>query len=86
VAVAVILLSPLAGYAQNGRVSLDSIAKAMGAANLKSLEFTGNGMIYAVGQSPDPGAPWPRSHLKSTKRTVNYETSPTRSSATFRSR
>jgi glyoxylase-like metal-dependent hydrolase (beta-lactamase superfamily II) len=74
VAVAVILLSPLAGYAQNGRVSLDSIAKAMGAANLKSLEFTGNGMIYAVGQSPDPGAPWPRSHLKSTKRTVNYET------------
>lgn len=73
--VAVIVLSfPLAGQAQDGKVSLDAVAKAMGAANLKSFELTANGMNYAVGQSEAPGAPWPRFHLKSTKRTVNYET------------
>jgi glyoxylase-like metal-dependent hydrolase (beta-lactamase superfamily II) len=73
--VAVIVLSfPLAGYAQDGKVSLDAVSKAMGAANLKSYELTANGMSYAVGQSEAPGAPWPRFHLKSSKRTVNYET------------
>ena len=73
--VAVLVLFPLAAYAQNGKVTLDGVAKAMGAANLKSYELTANGMAYAVGQSEAPGAPWPRFHVKSTKRTVNYETS-----------
>src|SRR5688572_22976790 len=73
--VAVIVLAfPLAGYAQNGKASLDAVSKAMGAANLKSYELTANGMVYAVGQSEAPGAPWPRFHVKSAKRTVNYET------------
>ena len=73
--VAVVVMSfPLAGYAQDGKVSLDAVSKAMGAAGLKSYVLTANGMTYAVGQSEAPGAPWPRFHLKSTKRTVNYET------------
>src|SRR6185503_18070902 len=71
---AVVLLLPLAAYAQDGKTSLDAVAKAMGAANLKSFELTANGMTYAVGQSEAPGAPWPRFHVKSTKRTVNYDT------------
>src|SRR5688500_19245442 len=72
--VAMIALLPVVAYPQGERVSLESVAKAMGAANLKSIEVTGNGMVYAVGQSPSPGTPWPRFHLKRTKRTVNYET------------
>ena len=72
--VAVFVLFPLAAYAQNGKVTLDGVAKAMGAANLKSFELTANGMNYAAGQSEAPGAPWPRFAVKSTKRTVNYET------------
>jgi glyoxylase-like metal-dependent hydrolase (beta-lactamase superfamily II) len=71
---AVILLVPLAVSAQDGKTSLDAVAKAMGAANLKSFELMGNGMAYAVGQSEAPGAPWPRFHIKSIKRTVNYDT------------
>ena len=70
----VVMLFPLAGYAQDGKVSLDAVSKAMGAGNLKSFELTANGMSYAVGQSEAPGAPWPRFQLKSSKRTVNYET------------
>src|SRR6266849_9071410 len=72
--VAILVLCPLAAYAQNGKVTLDGVAKAMGAANLKSYELTANGVSYAVGQSEAPGTPWPRFNLKSTKRTVNYET------------
>src|SRR6266436_6311091 len=69
--VAIFVLFPLAAYAQNGKVTLDGVAKAMGAANLKSYELTANGMSYAVGQSEAPGAPWPRFTIKSTKGTVN---------------
>jgi glyoxylase-like metal-dependent hydrolase (beta-lactamase superfamily II) len=72
--VAVVVLCPLAAYAQNGKVTLDGVAKAMGAANLKSFELTANGANFAVGQSEAPGAPWPKFNVKSTKRTVNYET------------
>jgi glyoxylase-like metal-dependent hydrolase (beta-lactamase superfamily II) len=71
--VAIILLFPLASHAQGGKTSLDAVAKAMGAGNLKSFELTANGMSYAVGQSEAPGSPWPRFHVKSLKRTVNYD-------------
>ena len=62
------------GKSEGKKVSLEAVARAMGAANLKSYELTANGMAYAVGQSEAPGAPWPRFHIKSAKRTVNYET------------
>jgi glyoxylase-like metal-dependent hydrolase (beta-lactamase superfamily II) len=72
--VAIVVCVPLAAHAQNSKVTLDGVAKAMGAGNLKSYELTANGMSYAVGQSEFPGAPWPRFHIKSIKQTVNYET------------
>src|SRR5262245_34645826 len=74
VAAALVLLSPLAATAQDGKVSLESVAKAMGAANVRSIEVTGSGMIYAPGQSAAPGMPWPRFIMKTATRTVNYET------------
>ena len=40
---AVLLLSPLTAHAQDGRVTLDVVAKAMGADGLKSLEITASG-------------------------------------------
>ena len=72
--VASLLLSPLASHAQDGRVALDAVAKAMGSANLKSIEITGSGANFAVGQSTAPGAPWPRFNMRTATRTINYET------------
>jgi len=72
--VAVLLLSPIAVQAQDGRVTLDNVAKAMGAANVKSIEVTASGASYAVGQSTAPGAPWPRFNVRTLTRTANYET------------
>lgn len=72
--VAIVLLSPLAGHAQDGRAALENVAKAMGATTLKSITYTGSGVNYAVGQSPVAGAPWPRFNVKSYSRAINYET------------
>ncbi len=70
----VVLLSPPAGYAQDGRATLANVAKAMGATTLKSIQYTSSGVNFAVGQSFAPGMPWPRFNVKSYTRAVNYET------------
>jgi glyoxylase-like metal-dependent hydrolase (beta-lactamase superfamily II) len=71
--VAIVLLSPLAGHAQDGR-ALENAAKAMGAATLKSITYTGSGESFMAGQSAVPAAPWPRLTVKSQTRAINYET------------
>jgi glyoxylase-like metal-dependent hydrolase (beta-lactamase superfamily II) len=71
---ALVLLSPLAGHAQDGRAALENVANAMGATALKSITYAGSGDIFLVGQSVVPGAPWPRLTLKSQTRAINYET------------
>ena len=72
---AVLGLAPSLAFAQNSRAELERIAKAMGATNLKSIEITGAGVDYAVGQSVVPGAPWPRFTVTDFTRTVDYQAS-----------
>jgi glyoxylase-like metal-dependent hydrolase (beta-lactamase superfamily II) len=79
--VAIAAASAFAAEAQN-KNDLKRIADAMGAADLKSLEYTGGGVGYAVGQSPNPVAPWPRYYLKSFTRAINFETSSMRDELT----
>jgi glyoxylase-like metal-dependent hydrolase (beta-lactamase superfamily II) len=69
-----LLLGPVSGHAQDGRVTLENIARAMGATNLRSLEYAGSGVVFAVGQNAAPTVPWPRFNLKSFRRAVNYAT------------
>jgi glyoxylase-like metal-dependent hydrolase (beta-lactamase superfamily II) len=72
--VAIVLFSAVASHAQDGRATLENVAKAMGATTLNTVQYTGSGMIFSPGQSPAPGKPWPRFNLKSLTRSVNYET------------
>jgi glyoxylase-like metal-dependent hydrolase (beta-lactamase superfamily II) len=69
-----LLLSPLAASAQDNRAALDLIAKAMGAGSVKSIQYSGNGVNFAIGQNYAPDLPWPRFVVKSYTRTVSYET------------
>jgi glyoxylase-like metal-dependent hydrolase (beta-lactamase superfamily II) len=71
---ALLLAVPLTSHAQDGRATLEAAARALGADALKSLEFSGSGVHFALGQSAAPGQPWPRFNLKSFTRSVNYET------------
>jgi glyoxylase-like metal-dependent hydrolase (beta-lactamase superfamily II) len=71
---AVLLLFPVAAQAQDGRAALESVAKALGATNLKSIEIQGSGVTFQVGQSATPGMPWPQFNVRTFTRVVNYET------------
>jgi glyoxylase-like metal-dependent hydrolase (beta-lactamase superfamily II) len=66
--------SALAAEVQS-KNDLKRIADAIGAINLKSIQYSGSGFIYSVGQNPNYVAPWPRSDLKSLTRSINYGTS-----------
>ena len=44
----------------------------MGASNLESIQYSGSGSSFTVGQAPGPGAPWPRFELTKYVASVNY--------------
>jgi glyoxylase-like metal-dependent hydrolase (beta-lactamase superfamily II) len=69
-----VLLTPIAGYAQDGRAALEGISRAMGAGAVKSIQYSGNGVNFQVGQNYTPLHPWPRFVVKSFTRSVSYET------------
>ena len=77
----IILLTPIGGNAQDSRAVLESAAQAMGATNLRSIEYTATGSSFSVGQSTLPGNPYPRFTVKSYTRSVNYETGASREDA-----
>lgn len=70
----VFVLMPRLGNGEETKAVLAGVAKTMGAMDLKSLQYTGSGTVFAVGQSPYPGAPWPRFNAKSYTRAINYDT------------
>lgn len=59
--------------AQDARTVLQAASTAMGAANLKSIQYTGAGWIAAVGQSYEPNADWPRFEMTNYVRTIDYD-------------
>ena len=66
------VLMPRLSDGQEAKAVLDGVAKAMG--DVKTLQYTGSGSTFAVGQSPSPGTPWPRFNAKSYTRSINYDT------------
>jgi hypothetical protein len=69
---ALLLALPMSAAAQN--TTLADASAALGATSLKSLEYSGSGVLFQAGQSASPGQPWPRFNAKSYTRAVNYET------------
>jgi hypothetical protein len=68
------LLAACAASIQEQRASLDNVAKALGATEVRSLEYTGAGTHYQLGQSATPGRAYPRFNLPSYTRSINYDT------------
>src|ERR1044071_2811773 len=58
--------------AQQG--ALQTAATTLGVANIKSLEFTGTGQMFSVGQNYVASDPWPAVPLKTYTATINYDT------------
>jgi glyoxylase-like metal-dependent hydrolase (beta-lactamase superfamily II) len=58
--------------AQDAKTVIDNATKAIGP--LKSVEYSGSGFDYAIGQAPNPNSPWPKFIDKTYKRVINFET------------
>src|SRR3990172_1001538 len=71
----VIALAGGTAAAQDARSVLQAAAAAMGATNLKSIQYSGTGYHSFLGQNYTPALTdsWPRFELKSYTRTVDYE-------------
>jgi glyoxylase-like metal-dependent hydrolase (beta-lactamase superfamily II) len=65
-------LMPRLGHGDEPKAVLDGVAKAMG--DVKSIQYTGNGAYFFLGQNVAPGTPWPRFNLKTFTRSINYDT------------
>jgi glyoxylase-like metal-dependent hydrolase (beta-lactamase superfamily II) len=72
-AVAAALVTGVSLNAQDARAVLQSAAKAMGAANLKTIQYSGTGWNAAVGQSFNPQEDWPRFEITRYTRTIDYD-------------
>ena len=59
--------------ADNAKSALANAAKSLGATDLKSIEYTGSGSTFNLGQSISPTTPWPETKFQSLTRTVDYE-------------
>jgi len=58
--------------AQDAKTALDAAAAALGASNVRSIQFSGWGSDYIFGQSYDGSSPWPRFNLPSYTMMIDY--------------
>ena len=62
-----------AALGQDAKTILSNASKAMGADNLKTVQYSGTATEFAFGQAVNPSSPWPGFTDTSYTRTINYE-------------
>ena len=67
-----IALLACSAFAQDAKTVIDNATKAMG--SLKTVEYSGSGFDFAIGQNVNPTQPWPKFIDKTYKRTMNFDT------------
>ena len=60
--------------AQDAKATLDAASAALGAGNLRSIEFSGRGFDYIFGQPYDANSPWPRFAVPAMTVTIDFAT------------
>jgi len=68
-----VALLMLAGCARTAKNVVDDVGKAIGAGGLTSIQYSGSGYIYAIGQSFKPDDPYSKFNLKSYTRLIDYD-------------
>src|SRR5437870_1339239 len=54
--------------------AVQTAADTLGAARIKTLQFTGSGQNFSVGQNYTPAEPWPPVTVKNYTASINYDT------------
>jgi glyoxylase-like metal-dependent hydrolase (beta-lactamase superfamily II) len=68
------MLSALAVGAQDGSSLVAVASKAMGTTNLQSIQYSGTGSVFMLGQNFRPESPWPRFRVTRYTAGVRYDT------------
>ncbi len=58
--------------AQDTKTALAAVEKALGAENVKSLQYSGTGFNASLGQAVNPASAWPKFDLRAYTRTINF--------------
>ena len=64
------LAVPLSLAAQDAKTVLQAASKAMG--DVKSIQYSGTGHLYALGQAYSPTSAWPQNNITSYTRAIDY--------------
>ena len=59
------------GIAKDAKAVLEATMKNMG--DVKSVQYSGSGAVFTLGQSVSADSPWPRVEVKSFTRLVDYD-------------
>jgi len=59
--------------AQSGTSAIDAAMKAMGTNTVQSMQYSGTGAVFMVGQNVRPEAPWPRFRMLTYDASVRYD-------------
>src|SRR6266853_369582 len=70
--------------AQDARSVLQAAVRAMGGANVKTIQYSGTGWNAGVGQSFSPEEDWPRFEVTRYTRTIDYDARSSREELTRR--
>jgi glyoxylase-like metal-dependent hydrolase (beta-lactamase superfamily II) len=70
-----VMLSVLEAGAQDAKGALDAATKAMGTATVHSIQYSGTGSVFMLGQNFRPDAPWPRFRVIKYVNAINYDMS-----------
>ena len=73
-AVALVAMLSFAAAAQDAKTVIATASKAMGADNLKTIQYSGSGTESSFGQAYDMHSGWPGFEVKIYTRTINFET------------
>jgi glyoxylase-like metal-dependent hydrolase (beta-lactamase superfamily II) len=65
-----LLVIPLSIAAQDAKTALQAASKAMG--DVKSIQYSATGHLYALGQAYSPTSAWPQNNITSYTRTIDY--------------
>jgi glyoxylase-like metal-dependent hydrolase (beta-lactamase superfamily II) len=71
VALAIVLMAMPS--AQDAKAVIAAASKTMGADTLRTIEYSGNGYDFALGQAYNPSSPWPRFVNPTYKRVIDFQ-------------
>lgn len=74
VSLGLLLTVSLGACAAQDRSPVEAAAAALGAGDMRSIEFSGTGRWYQFGQAPNPTLPWPAFDVKSFSAAIDYTT------------